>query len=146
MFEKTALLYICTILEAIEKVGIYSESFDNGNDLRDANDQMNFNAVCRLLLAIGEEVKKIEEPLRDLQPQINWKSIIGLRNRMAHDYRGIDQDIVFDIIQSELGPLKTALISLLPWFSLTQTESDQVFSSSYYKHITYVSQYVKIVD
>jgi len=65
---------------------------------------------------------------------------------MAHDYRGIDHDIVFDILQSELGPLKAALISLLPWFSLSQAESDQVFGSVYYKHITYVSQYVKIVD
>jgi uncharacterized protein with HEPN domain len=107
---------------------------------------MNFNAVCRLLLAIGEEVKKIEEPLTDLQPQINWKSIIGLRNRMAHDYGGIDHDIVFYIHQSELGSLKAALISLLPWFSLSQAESDQVFASVYYKHITYVSQSVKIVD
>ncbi len=146
MFEKTSLLYIFTILEAIEKVGIYSESFENGDELRDANDQMNFNAICRLLLAIGEEVKKIEEPLPVLQPEINWKSIIGLRNRMAHDYRGIDHDIVFDIIQQELGPLKTALISLLPLFSLTRDELVQVFGSIYYKHIGYAVHYIRIVD
>ena len=58
MFEKTSLLYICTTLEAIEKIEIYSGSFQNGQELREANDQMNFNAISRLLLAIGEETKK----------------------------------------------------------------------------------------
>ena len=54
MFEKTSLLYICATLEAIEKIEIYSGSFQNGQELRDANDQMNFNAISRLLLAIGD--------------------------------------------------------------------------------------------
>ena len=89
MFEKTSLFYICTTLEAIEKIEIYSGSFQNGQELREANDQMNFNAISRLLLAIGEETKKIEEPLLNLQPQINWISIVGLRNgsRLQRDRR-----------------------------------------------------------
>jgi uncharacterized protein with HEPN domain len=146
MFEKTSLLYICTTLEAIEKIEIYSGSFQNGQELREANDQMNFNAISRLLLAIGEETKKIEEPLLNLQPQINWISIVGLRNRMAHDYRGIDADIIFDIVKVELLPLKNALLYLLPHFSIQRKDLKELVTSSYFKHIGYVSTYLQIID
>ena len=40
MFENSALLYICTSLEAIEKIEIYARGFEGGEDLREANDQM----------------------------------------------------------------------------------------------------------
>jgi uncharacterized protein with HEPN domain len=147
MFEKTSLLYICTTLEAIEKIEIYSGSFQNGQELREANDQMNFNAISRLLLAIGEETKKIEEPLLNLQPQINWISIVGLRNRMAHDYRGIDADIIFDIVKVELLPLKNALLLyLLRHFSIPRKDLKDLVTSSYFKHIGYVSTYLQIID
>jgi uncharacterized protein with HEPN domain len=146
MFEKTSLLYICTTLEAIEKIEIYSGSFQNGQELREANDQMNFNAISRLLLAIGEETKKIEEPLLNLQPQINWISIVGLRNRMAHDYRGIDADIIFDIVKVELLPLKNALLYLLRHFSIPRKDLKDLVTSSYFKHIGYVSTYLQIID
>jgi uncharacterized protein with HEPN domain len=146
MFENKSLLYICTTLEAIEKIEIYSMPFQNGQELREANDQMNFNAISRLLLAIGEETRKIEEPLLSLQPQINWNAIIGLRNRMAHDYRGIDADIIFDIVKTELSPLKNALVELLPHFSITREELKDVVTSSYFKHISYISMYVQLID
>ena len=105
---------------------------------------MNFNAISRLLLAIGEETKKIEEPLLKLQPQINWNAIIGLRNRMAHDYRGKDADIIFDIVKTELLPLKKALLELMPNFSLLSEELKDVITSSFFTHISYISAYLKI--
>ena len=111
MSEKSPLLNICTVLEAVEKIKIYAQGFATGMELREANDQMNFNAICRLLLTIGEETRKIPSQLIQLEPQINWSAIIGLRNRMAHDYRGIDADIVFDILAEELPILKLALIN-----------------------------------
>jgi uncharacterized protein with HEPN domain len=146
MFENKSLLYICTTLEAIEKIEIYSLSFQNGQELREANDQMNFNAISRLLLTIGEETRKIDESLRNLQPKINWNAIIGLRNRMAHDYRGIDADIIFDLIKTELSPLKNALIDLLPHFSIAREELKEVVNSSYFKHISYLSNHIQIID
>lgn len=146
MFENKSLLYVCTILEAIEKIDIYAGSFKNGYELREANEQMNFNAICRLLLAVGEEVTKIDEGFLNLQSQINWKAIIGLRNRMAHDYRGIDPDIVFDITKTEMAPLKKALLKMLPHFSISRTDLQTVVSSTYFKHISYVSGYIQIID
>jgi hypothetical protein len=63
---------------------------------------------------------------------------------MAHDYRGIDPEIVFDIIRTELGPLKSALVYLLPNFSISKDDLDLVLSSSYFKHIRYISGYLQI--
>lgn len=146
MFENTSLLYLCTILEAIEKIEIYKHDFENGTALMEANDQMNFNAICRLLLAVGEESKKIDANLLALQPQIDWNAIIGLRNRMAHDYRGIDADIVFDIITKELFTLKEALMELLPGFSVSKSDLCHILASDYFKHIQYISLYLNVKD
>lgn len=99
MSEKGFLIYVFTTLEAIEKIKIYSKEIYTPEELLSLNDQMNFNAISRLLLTIGEEVKKIEIDLLNTQPQLQWHEIIGLRNRMAHDYRGIDPEIIFDIIK-----------------------------------------------
>jgi uncharacterized protein with HEPN domain len=145
MSEKSPLLNICTVLEAVEKIKIYAQGFATGMELREANDQMNFNAICRLLLTIGEETRKIPSQLIQLEPQINWSAIIGLRNRMAHDYRGIDADIVFDILAEELPILKLALINLLPQFSIGKDELGVVLTSEYFKHIFYISDHLKVV-
>jgi hypothetical protein len=90
--------------------------------------------------------KKIEEPLLNLQPQINWISIVGLKNRMAHDYRGIDADIIFDIVKVELFILKNALLDLLPHFSSPRKGLKNLATSPYFKHIGYVSTYLQIID
>lgn len=76
-----------TILEAIEKIKIYSRNLANSELLFEAENQMPYNAICDLLLAIGEESKKIEPGLKETQGFIWWDEISGLRNRIAHDYR-----------------------------------------------------------
>ena len=105
------LLYILTALQAIEQIIAYSEGFTNVEDFLWANKRLNFNGSLQLLMVIGEETKKIEGPLKAIFPQIPWRSIQSIRNRIAHDYRGIDHEEVFAIIKQELEPLKIALIN-----------------------------------
>lgn len=145
MFNQKSLLYICTALESIEKIKIYSGDFENSDDFFRANDQMNFNATCRLLLTIGEEVKKISMDILTSQPQVDWMAITGLRNRMAHDYRGIDPSIVFDIAQNELQPLLEALQEFLKGFSLNKKDLDHILRSGFYSHIGYIRQYIRLL-
>ncbi len=52
------------------------------------------------------------EPFRKEHPQIEWRKIAGLRNRIVHDYFGLDLEIVWQIVQSDIPALKRA-ISLL---------------------------------
>ena len=71
-FSDKNALYLLTILEAIEKIKIYSSGFDTPELLFEAKDQMPYNGICHLLLAIGEESKKIETSLKETQSFISW--------------------------------------------------------------------------
>ena len=140
MSEKGFLIYVFTTLEAIEKIKIYSKEIHTPEVLLSLNDQMNFNAINRLLLTIGEEIKKIEVDLLNTQPQLQWHEIIGLRNRMAHDYRGIDPEIIFDIVKDELTPLKNALINILLMNPINKDLVLKALDSPFYKNLEYLRQ------
>jgi len=73
MFDSSNMLHILTILEAIEKVMIYADGFEDEEELYRFNKQLNFNAIVNLLIAIGEENKKIDEGLKT-STVLNWKS------------------------------------------------------------------------
>ena len=61
-------------------------------------------------LEIKEEANsKLEDDFRALYPQIEWKKIINTRNKLIHDYFGVDYDIVWDIIINKLPNLKRSL-------------------------------------
>ncbi len=64
MFDHRNLVYICTMLECIEKAFIYSEEFSTASDFLWKNDQVNFNATWGVLLVIGEEAKKMTRELK----------------------------------------------------------------------------------
>jgi uncharacterized protein with HEPN domain len=62
---------------------------------------------------IGEAASKIPFHQRELWKEIDWKHIVGMRQRLAHDYWGINYEIVWDIIQHKLPELKRQLETLL---------------------------------
>lgn len=137
-FSDKNALYILTILEAIEKIRIYGASYETPESLFEAEDQMPYNGICHLLLAIGEESKKIELPLKETQSFISWEEIAGLRNRIAHDYRGIDKNIVFQIIKRELDILQTTCEQLLQQLDLDKNQWIPLLQNPFYKHIQYL--------
>lgn len=137
-FSEKNALYLLTILEAIEKIKIYSNGFDTPESLFEAKDQMPYNGICHLLLAIGEESKKIEISLKETQSFISWDEIAGLRNRIAHDYRGIDRNIVFQIVKNELETLQRACEKLLEQLSLPKSELQDLLRSTFFMHLQYL--------
>lgn len=69
------------------------------------NDEVLCRAIIRSLEIIGEAAKKIDEELKSLYPHIEWKKITGTRDKLIHDYFGIDYDIVYDIIENKIPDL-----------------------------------------
>lgn len=138
MYSGKNLVYLLTILEAIEKIWIYANDFQDAETFYQANEQMNFNACQTLLLAIAEESKKIEPDLKAAQPEIPWEQIAGLRNRLAHDYRGTNPEISFEIIRAYLAPLKTALVEMLHQIEYENQALLNALDSPYYKHLSYL--------
>lgn len=63
-------------------------------------------AIIRSLEIIGEACTKLDPDFKALYPQVEWRKMAGTRNRLIHDYFGVDFDIVWDIIISKLTPLK----------------------------------------
>ncbi len=138
MYESKNLLYLLTILECIEKVFIYSKEINTAEEFLWANDQMNFNACTNLLIAIGEDSKKIDAELKENFPQFSWKDIAGMRNILAHDYRGIDPEIIFGVTKEYLNELKDIIISLVALINPDHNELRQYLKSPHYSHLQYL--------
>lgn len=138
MFEKRNLTYVLTILEAIEKIWIYTNDIESADEFYKANDQLNFNATQALLLVIGEESKKINVGLKDEFSDIPWHLIAGLRNRIAHDYRSIDPNISFDVVKNYLPELKNTLIQMISKIEHQHDFLIKIVQTDYYKHLQYL--------
>ena len=137
MFDSKNILYILTMLEAIEKIVIYSSDFINEEAFYFANKQLNFNATVNLLIAIGEENKKIDDGLK-CSDKINWKNISAMRDKIAHNYRGIDESMVWEILTDYLPILKELLIEMLPKVEDSKLYIEEALKTSYYEELHYL--------
>jgi uncharacterized protein with HEPN domain len=70
-----------------------------------SRDKKTIKAVVRSLEVIGEAANKIPQNIRDSYPEIPWLEIIAMRNRLIHEYFGIDLDIIWQTIEEDLDPL-----------------------------------------
>jgi len=137
MYSDKNLIYIFTILESIEKINLYTKNFSDDESFYYANDQMNFNAVVSLLIAIGEENKKIEQEIKD-DYTFSWNDISKMRDKISHNYRGINPYMVWDIIQNSLGDYKKVLIKTLPNIDEYEEALDDALDSKFYTHLQYL--------
>lgn len=138
MYDENNLVYILTILENIEKIKIYSNEFGNADDFLWANQQLNFNGTVNLLIAIGEESKRIDVKLKEEFLEMDWKAIAGIRDKMSHDYRGIDPNIVWNVIQTKLDDLKQVMIQMVPRIDYDKDTLTKVLNTNYYSHLSYL--------
>lgn len=101
------------IKEAIVNLQKWNAGIDDMNTLLMSHNGMQALAGnCMLIMAIAEGFKKIDkntdEQLLILRPEIPWKQVFGLRNRIAHGYFDIDVDIITEVIHNDLQPLLEA--------------------------------------
>ena len=69
--------------------------------------------MVRSLEIIGEASKKLDDEFKSVNHHIEWKKIAGTRDKLIHDYFGIDYDIVWDIIQTKIPDLDYFLKELV---------------------------------
>jgi uncharacterized protein with HEPN domain len=83
------------------------------NYLRDHKTQ---DAVVRNLEILGEATKSLSDELRDQYPSIPWRDMSGTRDRLIHHYFGINQEIVWQIVQQDLPELKHQVTQVVSGF------------------------------
>jgi uncharacterized protein with HEPN domain len=76
-------------------------------------DRMGFRAVKNALTELGEAAKAIPEETRVRYPEVDWKGFAGLRDMMAHQYFGIDTQMLLPIVRDEIPALLRAVESEL---------------------------------
>ena len=107
MSEKRLLQdYFNDILESISDIKEFTSgmTFDNF-----AKDKKTVKAVVRGLEVIGEAANNIPKHIRESYSEIPWEEIIGMRNRLIHEYFGVDSDIVWQTIEEDLAPLEATV-------------------------------------
>ncbi|MCK4463355.1 MAG: DUF86 domain-containing protein [Candidatus Omnitrophica bacterium] len=102
-------LYIEDILTATKSIEKYTKGL---NFLDFKKNNLIIDAVVRNLEIIGEAAKNIPPNLRNKAPQIEWKKICGLRDILAHEYFGVDVEVVWDILKNKLPDLKKKIKTL----------------------------------
>ena len=102
--------YLQDIYDAINDVAIFIEGMRYEDFLRD---KKTINAVIRSIEVIGEASKQLPKAVRDKNPSIPWKKIAGMRNKVIHEYFGVDIEIVWKTAKKQIPVLKNKIFVLL---------------------------------
>jgi uncharacterized protein with HEPN domain len=91
------------ILDAIGEIEKYTTNVDF-NEF--STNSMLFSACVRQLEIVGEAVNRLSDDLIANNPEVEWRKVAGLRNMLIHEYFGIDDNLVWSIIQKNIPDLK----------------------------------------
>ena len=102
--------YVEDIADAMEKAEILLEGVTY--DQFEADFRINF-AVVRALEIVGEATKRLPMTLRDEYPNIPWKQMAGMRDRIIHGYDTVDMEIVWDVVKQDIPHIKPQIQQIL---------------------------------
>ena len=103
-------MYLQHILDAISKVEDYLEGIDRQTFSERSLIQ---DGVIRQIEIIGEAVRRLSRDLRDQYPKIPWQDIAGMRDKLIHDYFGVDLETVWLTALDDLPVLKAKVARIL---------------------------------
>lgn len=93
-------IYLLHVRDAIQYILEYTATGKEGSFA----DRKTQDAVVRNLEIIGEATKRVSGLLKDAHPDISWKPIAGMRDKLIHDYFGINLQLVWDVVERDLPP------------------------------------------
>lgn len=103
MSSRSPKLYIQDILQACDDIQNFTRDLASMDDLQ--NDRRTFLAVIHSIEVIGEAARQTPKSFKEKHPEIPWRETIGLRNVIAHEYFGLDNEIIWDVIKTRIPSL-----------------------------------------
>ena len=98
--------FVQDILDSINDV----ENFIDGMEFEDfINDKKTIYSVVRAIEIIGEAAKNVPEQIRTKYPDVPWKQMAGMRDKLIHEYFGVDLEIIWETAKDDVPRLKTAI-------------------------------------
>lgn len=110
MSKRTEREFLLDISESAQRIISYTEGMDYDDFLVDLKTQ---DSVIRNIEIIGEAVKNLSIELRIKHNQVAWKGMAGMRDRLIHDYFGINIDIVWGVVTENIPVLLHQLDDIL---------------------------------
>ncbi|MBN1902411.1 DUF86 domain-containing protein [Candidatus Sumerlaeota bacterium] len=98
------------IRESVRRIRMFTDEMTCDRFLTDIKTQ---DAVIRNLEIIGEATKNLSQVIRGKYPDLPWKGMAGIRDRLIHHYFGVNLDIVWDIVAIELSDLEPQIEAIL---------------------------------
>jgi uncharacterized protein with HEPN domain len=108
--SRNEVLYLADIEESCEKVLRFTKGMTYKEFI---HDDLHFDAVLRNLEIIGEAVKNISQETRQQHPQIEWRKVAGFRDIVAHEYFGVNEETVWDIVEHQIPVLLEIVKTIL---------------------------------
>ena len=102
--------YIQDILDAISDVDDFIGTMRFEDFLKD---KKTVNAVLKSIEIMGEASKRIPQNLRDKYPAVPWKRMAGVRDKLIHEYSGVDLEIVWNLIKHELTLVQPEILKVM---------------------------------
>jgi uncharacterized protein with HEPN domain len=75
--------------------------------------ELTYDAVIRNLEIIGEAARNVPSEICEKHPEVEWRAMAALRNIVAHEYFGVKEEIIWEIVSNKIGPLLNQVTNIL---------------------------------
>lgn len=108
--SRSWLEYLRHILDEAEYLVTHSQGLSYERFIRDETLK---RAFVKSIEVIGEATKQVPEAARQKYPHIEWRAMAGMRDKLIHEYFGVDYDIVWDVVTSKIPRLRREIEVIL---------------------------------